>query len=115
MRLPQVHAERANSFSISISMSSLWKNFPRVNVPGSGGMRFDDVRASFIGVVETQKNLLGLDVAQYNPGQIPMAAARKKLVGSFGRSAFRAPRNPAAPAAEPAGGPQEVSSSETSA
>jgi len=42
-------------------------------------MRFDDVRASFLEFVK-HKNLLGLDVAQYNPDKDPGGSGAKKLV-----------------------------------
>jgi arginase len=54
-------------------------DFAAVNVPGSGGLGFEDVRAAF---VEFLKNptLLGLDVAQYNPDKDPDGSGAKKLV-----------------------------------
>jgi arginase len=54
-------------------------DFPPVNVPASGGLRLDDVRDAlkhFVG----HKNLLGLDVAQYNPDKDPDGAGAKKIV-----------------------------------
>jgi len=64
-----------------------------VNVPGSGGMRFDDVRASFIEFVK-HKNLLGLDVAQYNPDKDSMAAARRSSSIFLVEALSARPRNP---------------------
>jgi len=55
------------------------EEFPAVNVPGSGGLKFDDVRSSFIEIVRN-KNLLGLDVAQYNPDKDPDGSSARKLV-----------------------------------
>ncbi len=51
----------------------------RVNVPGSGGLTFDDVRPSLREVL-SQKTLLGLDVAQYNPDRDPDGSGAQKLV-----------------------------------
>jgi len=52
---------------------------PSVNVPGSGGLSFADARAILQEVVKS-KNLLGLDVAQYNPDRDPDGSGAKKLV-----------------------------------
>jgi len=77
--LAQVHAD-AREFVLHLDVDVIAQDdFPAVNVPGSGGLRFDDVRASFIEFVK-HKNLLGLDVAQYNPIRIPMAAAQRRLL-----------------------------------
>lgn len=55
------------------------EEFPGVNVPGSGGLGFADVRAALIEFVKNP-NLLGLDVAQYNPDKDADGAGAKKLV-----------------------------------
>src|SRR6266567_959468 len=55
------------------------EEFPAVNVPGSGGLTFDDVRPSLREVL-SQKTLLGLDVAQYNPDRDPDGSGAQKLV-----------------------------------
>jgi len=55
------------------------EEFPGVNVPGSGGLSFADVRAAFIEFIKNP-NLLGLDVAQYNPDKDRDGAGAKKLV-----------------------------------
>ena len=52
---------------------------PAVNVPGSGGLRFDEVRAALNEFV-SHKNLLGLDVAQFNPDKDPDGAGARKIV-----------------------------------
>jgi len=112
--LTQVHAE-AREFVLHLDIDVIAvEEFPAVNVPGSGGMRFDDVRASFIEFVK-HKNLLGLDVAQYNPDKDSDGSGAKKLVDLLVEALSARLEILAAPAAEPAGGPQEVSSSETSA
>ena len=55
------------------------EEFAPVNVPGSGGLSFADVRQSLCEVL-SQKTLLGLDVAQYNPDRDPDGAGAQKLV-----------------------------------
>jgi arginase len=55
------------------------EDFPAVNVPGSGGLGFEDVRAAFVEFLKNP-NLLGLDVAQYNPEKDADGRAAKKLV-----------------------------------
>ena len=55
------------------------EEFPPVNVPGSGGLSFEDVRQSLRGAL-SQKTLLGLDVAQYNPDRDPDGSGAQKLV-----------------------------------
>jgi arginase len=55
------------------------EEFPAVNVPGSGGLRLEEVRESLREVL-SQKNLLGLDVAQYNPVRDPDGSGAQKLV-----------------------------------
>jgi len=55
------------------------EEFPAVNVPGSGGLRLEEVRAALREAL-SQKTLLGLDVAQYNPDRDADASAAQKLV-----------------------------------
>jgi hypothetical protein len=55
------------------------EEFPAVNVPGSGGLVFADVRAALMEFVKNP-NLLGLDVAQYNPDKDTDGSGAKKLV-----------------------------------
>ncbi len=55
------------------------EEFPPVNVPGSGGMNFEDVRQSLREAL-SQKTLLGLDIAQYNPDRDPDGSGARKLV-----------------------------------
>jgi len=116
--LAQVHAD-AREFVLHLDVDVIAaEEFPAVNVPGSGGLRFEEVRASFIEFVK-HKNLLGLDVAQYNPDKDPDGSGAKKLVDLLVEALSARLEALAAPAAEsatgPAAGPQEVSSSETTA
>jgi len=55
------------------------EEFPAVNVPGSGGLSFEEVRQSLREVL-SQKTLLGLDVAQYNPDRDPDGSSAQKLI-----------------------------------
>jgi len=82
------------------------EEFAPVNVPGSGGLGLDDVRQSLCEVF-SQKTLLGLDVAQYNPDRDPDGSGAQKLVdllvdGLAARfAALAAPQETAAPEATP--------------
>ncbi len=110
--LALVHAD-VREFVVHLDVDVIAEeDFPAVNVPGSGGLRFDDVRASFIEFVKHQ-NLLGLDVAQYNPGKDPDGSGATKLVDLLVEALSARLEALTAPAKEPAAGPQEVSSSET--
>ena len=112
--LAQVHAD-AREFVLHLDVDVIAQDdFPAVNVPGSGGLRFDDVRASFIEFVK-HKNLLGLDVAQYNPDKDPDGSGAKKIVDLLVEALSARLEALAAPAIEPAASPEEVSSSETTA
>jgi arginase len=55
------------------------EEFAAVNVPGSGGLSFADVRQSLREIL-SQKTLLGFDVAQYNPDRDPDGSGAQKLV-----------------------------------
>ena len=106
--LAQVHAD-AREFVLHLDVDVIAEeDFPAVNVPGSGGLRFDDVRASFLEFVK-HKNLLGLDVAQYNPDKDAGGGAAK-LVDLLVEALSARLEALAAPPAEPASGPEEVSS-----
>ena len=110
--LVQVHAD-AREFVLHLDVDVIaQEDFPAVNVPGSGGLRFDDVRASFIEFVK-HKNLLGLDVAQYNPDKDPDGSGARKLVDLLVEALSARLEALSAPAAEPAASPEEMPSSET--
>ena len=55
------------------------EEFPAVNMPGSGGLRLEEVRAALREAL-SQKTLLGLDVAQYNPDRDADRSGAQKLV-----------------------------------
>jgi len=112
--LAQVHAE-AREFVLHFDADVIAdEDFPAVNVPGSGGMPFDDVRAAFVEFAK-HKNLLGLDVAQYNPDKDPGGSGAKDLVALL-VEALSARLEALTPSAtEPAAGSEEVSPSGTTA
>ena len=77
--LAHLHAE-SREFVLHIDLDIIaQEDFPPVDVPGSGGLGFDDVRQSLREVLR-QKTLLGLDVAQYNPDRDPDGSGAQKLV-----------------------------------
>jgi arginase len=55
------------------------EEFPSVNVPAPGGLNFEEVHASLSELLRS-KNLIGLDVAQYNPDRDSDGTGAKKLV-----------------------------------
>ncbi len=112
--LAQVHAD-AREFVLHLDLDVISaEDFPAVNVPGSGGLRFDDVRTAFIEFLK-HKNLLGVSVTQYNPDKDPGGAGANQLVDLLVEALSARLQALAAPAAEPAAGPAEISSSGTSA
>ena len=114
--LAQVHAD-AREFVLHLDTDVIAaEDFPAVNVPGSGGLGFDEVRASFIEFVK-HDHLLGLDVAQFNPDKDPDGSGAKKLVDLLVEALAARLEALTMPAAEPtpATGPEESSSSGTTA
>ena len=117
--LVQVHAD-AREFVLHLDLDVIAaEDFPAVNVPGSGGLRFDDVRTAFMEFLK-HKNLLGASVTQYNPDKDPDGSGAQKLVSllvealSARLEALTAPPVAEPPPAGPAPvGPAEVSSSGT--
>jgi len=112
--LAQVHAD-TREFVLHLDVDVIAEeDFSAVNVPGGGGLRFDDVRVSFIEFLK-HKNLLGFDVAQYNPDKDPDGGGAKKLVDLLVEALSARLEALTVPAAEPAAGPEEMSSSGTTA
>jgi arginase len=112
--LAQVHAD-ARDFVLHLDTDVIaQEEFPAVNVPGSGGLDLEAVGASLVEFAK-HKNLLGLDVAQYNPDKDPDGSGAKKLIDLLVEALSARFESLNAPAAEPASGPTEVSSSETTA
>jgi arginase len=77
--LAHLHTE-SREFILHLDMDVIHQEeFPAVNVPGSGGLDFDQVRHSLREIL-AQKTLLGLDVAQYNPDRDPDGSGAQKLI-----------------------------------
>jgi arginase len=77
--LSHLHAD-AREFVLHLDLDVIaQEDFPAVDLPGSGGLSFDEVRAALKEVLR-HKNLLGLDVAQYNPDKDPDGSGAKKVV-----------------------------------
>lgn len=101
--LAHLHAE-TREFLVHVDLDVIaQEEFPAVNVPDSGGLSYADARNSLAEVVK-QKNLLGFDVAQYNPDRDPDGSGARKIVEMLAdvlsaRLAAMAP--PPAPAAAP--------------
>ena len=77
--LAHLHAD-SREFMVHLDLDVIpQEEFAATNVPDSGGLSFAEVRSSFVEFVK-QKNLLGLDVAQYNPDRDPDGSAGRKVV-----------------------------------
>jgi arginase len=112
--LVQVHAE-AREFVLHLDLDVIaQEEFSAVNVPGSDGLRFEDVRAALVEFAK-HKNLLGLDVAQYNPDKDADGGGAKRVVDLLVEALSARLEALAAPAVEPAASPEQASSTETTA
>jgi arginase len=105
--LEQLHAD-SREFILHLDIDVITQDeFPAVNVPGRGGLSIADARSS-LAEFARHKNLLGLDVAQYNPDKDPDGSCARKLIDlladalSARLAAIPAPASPAAPAVEEA-------------
>ena len=99
--LAQLHAD-AREFMLHLDLDVIaQEEFPAVNVPASGGLRFDEVRAA-LREFASHKNLLGLDVSQYNPDKDPDGSSAKKLVDLLAEVLTARLESLASPAAESA-------------
>jgi len=109
--LSQLHAD-ARDFLIHLDLDVIaQEEFPAVNVPGSGGLSFGEVQASLAEFAKG-KNLLGLDIAQYNPEKDPDGSACSKVVDLL-VEALRARLLALAPPAPPAPAPPVTEESST--
>jgi len=90
------------------------EEFAAVNVPGSGGLRLEEVRAALSAFVQ-HKNLLGLDVAQYNPDRDPDGSGAQKLVDLLVEALAARLKSLETPASETASNLPETATEETSA
>ena len=102
--LAHLHAE-TREFMLHLDLDVIaQEEFAAVNVPDSGGLSYTEVRSSFVEFVK-QKNLLGLDIAQYNPDRDPDGSAAKKVVDLLAdalSARLESLAAPAPPAASPA-------------
>jgi arginase len=75
----QLHAD-TREFILHLDLDVIaQEDFPPVNVPDSGGLSFNDTQTALTEFAK-HKNLLGLDVAQYNPDRDPDGSGAKKIV-----------------------------------
>ena len=77
--LTQMHAD-TREFVVHLDTDVLdVAELPSVNVPGTGGLRVSDAR-TILQEIAKHKNLLALDISQYNPDKDPDGSGAKKLV-----------------------------------
>jgi arginase len=77
--LAHLHAD-TREFMVHVDLDVIaQEEFAAVNMPDSGGLSYAEVRSSLVEFVK-QKNLLGLDVAQYNPDRDPDGSGARKVV-----------------------------------
>lgn len=113
--LGQLHTE-ARDFMLHLDLDVIaQEEFGATNVPGSGGLSYADVQASLAEFLK-QKNLLGVDVAQFNPDKDVDGSGAKKVVNLLvetlaARFAYFVP--PAAPNPTDAGATEPSSSTTT--
>jgi arginase len=109
--LSHLHAD-AREFVLHLDLDVIaQEEFPAVVVPGSGGLGFEDVRATLTEFVR-HKNLIGLDVAQFNPDKDGNGDCARKIVDLLVESLSTRLDTPAASSAEP-GEPEESSAENT--
>jgi len=77
--LAHLHAD-TREFVVHLDLDVIAEEeFPAVNVPAGGGLRFDELAAA-LREIARHKNFLGLDVAQYNPVKDSGGSGAQKLV-----------------------------------
>jgi arginase len=110
--LAHLHAD-GREFVLHLDLDLIAEEeFPAVGVPGSGGVNFAEARAAFLEIVR-HKNLLGLDIAQYNPDKDPDGSCAKKVVDLLAEAlAARLEALTAPPPAEAAAAPTETLAAE---
>jgi len=110
--LNHLHAD-SREFVLHLDLDVIaQEEFPAVVVPGSGGLSFEDVRAA-LKVILGHKNLVGLDIAQYNPDKDPNGDGAKKLVDLLVESLSARLETPTASSNEPTAQPEESSAGTT--
>ena len=109
--LNHLHAD-SREFVLHLDLDVIaQEEFPAVVVPGSGGLSFEDVRAALKEMLR-HKNLVGLDIAQYNPDKDPNGDGAKKLVDLLVESLSGRLETPAS-GTEPAAQAEESSAGTT--
>ncbi len=102
--LAQLHTD-SREFVLHLDLDVITqREFPATNVPGSEGLSFAEVQGSLVEFLK-QKNLVGLDIAQYNPLKDSDGSQAKKLVELLAealsaRLAALAPAAPVTPSGE---------------
>lgn len=77
--LAQLHTD-TREFIIHLDLDVIaQEEFGATNVPGSGGLSYSDVQSSLAEFLK-EKNLIALDIAQYNPEKDPDGSASEKLL-----------------------------------
>ena len=77
--IAQLHAD-AREFVLHLDLDVIaQEQFPATNVPGSGGLSFEDTQTALTEFAK-RKNLLGLDVAQYNPEKDADGSGAEKVI-----------------------------------
>ena len=77
--LAAIHAD-TREFVLHLDLDVIeQEDFSSVNVPATGGLRLDEVQSA-ISAIAGSKNLIGLDVAQYNPEKDPDGSGAQKVV-----------------------------------
>jgi len=100
--LGQIHVD-AREFMLHLDLDVIAQDdFPATNVPGSGGLSYSEVKDSLVEFLK-HKNLLGLDVAQYNPDKDPDGAGARRVVDLLAEAlaARLTALSPAVPVATP--------------
>jgi arginase len=116
--LTHLHAD-AREFVLHLDLDVIaQEEFPAVVVPGSGGLTFEDVRAA-LKEIARHKNLVGLDVAQFNPDKDTNGTCAKKivdlLVDSLSTRLEAPPSHSTDPAAQAGESPASNAADESSA
>ena len=114
--LNHLHAD-TREFVLHVDLDVISKeDFPAVVVPGSGGLGYEEVRAA-LKEIGGQKNLIGLDIAQFNPDKDTNGDCAKKIVELLSEMLSARLETPAASAEPPAPqeSPDEDSSEKSSA
>jgi arginase len=110
--LNHLHAD-AREFVLHLDLDVIaQEDFPAVVVPGSGGLGFEDMRAALKGVAR-HKNLVGLDIAEFNPDKDPNGVYAKKIVDLLVDSLSARLETPAASSTESVAEPEESSAGTT--